>query len=72
MSDVEDNTYGPLNKGGKADFLLLTLTMEMSDAWPGTYDERYIHQFKTGPTHKSSLAAVELTFKISSYGTSLK
>ena len=27
-------------------------TMEMSKAWPETYDEGYINQFQLEPTHK--------------------
>ena len=26
--------------------------MEMSEVWPDTYDEGYIHQFQPEPTHK--------------------
>ena len=26
--------------------------MEMSEAWPDIYDERYIHEFEPEPTHK--------------------
>ena len=27
-------------------------TMEKSEVWPDTYDEGYINQFQTEPTHK--------------------
>ena len=27
-------------------------TIEISEAWTATYDERYIHQFQPEPTHK--------------------
>ena len=27
-------------------------TMEISEAWPDTFDEGYIHQFQSEPTHK--------------------
>ena len=27
-------------------------TMDVSEAWPDTYDEEYIHQFQPEPTHK--------------------
>ena len=27
-------------------------TMEMSEVWPNTHDEGYIHQFQPEPTHK--------------------
>ena len=27
-------------------------TIEMSEAWPDTYNEGYIHQFQLEPTHK--------------------
>ena len=37
--------------------------MEMSEAWPDTFDEEYIHQFQPEPTHKNSLAAAEAEFK---------
>ena len=30
----------------------LLKTMEMSEVWPDTYDEVYIHQFQPEPTHK--------------------
>ena len=27
-------------------------TMQMSEAWPDTFDEGYIHPFQPEPTHK--------------------
>ena len=30
----------------------LLKTMEMSEVWPDTYNERYIHQFQPEATHK--------------------
>ena len=37
----------------------------MSDAWPDTYNEGYIHQFQPKPTHK-------IYEQISSHGTTLE
>ena len=28
-------------------------TIEMSETWPDTFDEGYIHQFQPEPTHES-------------------
>ena len=37
--------------------------MEMSEAWPDTFHEGYIHHFQPEPTQKNSLAAAEAEFK---------
>ena len=31
----------------------LLKTMEMSEVWPDTYDEGYVHQFQPEPTRKA-------------------
>ena len=44
MKKVISMNYGSSTKQLK--------TMEMSDAWTGTYNEGYIHQFQPEPNHK--------------------
>ena len=35
----------------------------MSEAWPDTYDERYIHQFQPEPTYKFTSSSTSTDFK---------
>ena len=48
-------------------------TIEISEDWLDTFNERYIHQFQPEPTQQNSPAAAEpLNLKIFSHVTSLK